>query len=61
MRFKVFHKFYDFQARFGEENMCIGCGRCDMRCPKDISFFDAVYGLNEEIEALKNAKDQEQK
>jgi len=52
MRFKVFHKFYDFKARFGEENMCVGCGRCDMRCPKDISFFDAVNGLNEETEKL---------
>lgn len=53
MRFKVFHKFYDFGARFGEENMCVGCGRCDMRCPKDISFFDTVNGLNAEIETLK--------
>lgn len=52
MRFKVFHKFYDFKARFGEENMCVGCGRCDMRCPKDISFFDAVNDLNKEIEEL---------
>ena len=52
MRFKVFHKFYDFRARFGEENMCVGCGRCDMRCPKDISFFDTVNGLNEAIETL---------
>lgn len=50
MRFKVFHKFYDYKARFGKENMCVGCGRCDMRCPKDISFFDTVNGLNEEIE-----------
>ena len=53
MRFKVFHKFYDFHARFGKETMCIGCGRCDMRCPKDISFFDTVNGLNAEIENLK--------
>ena len=52
MRFKVFHKFYDFKARFGEENMCVGCGRCDMRCPQDISFFDTVNGLNEEIGKL---------
>lgn len=52
MRFKVFHKFYDFRARFVEMHMCVGCGRCDMRCPKDISFFDTVAGLNKEIEAL---------
>lgn len=53
MRFKVFHKFYDFKARFGEENMCVGCGRCDMRCPKDISFFDTVNGLNGEMQSAK--------
>lgn len=49
MRFKVFHKFYDFEARFKDGNMCVGCGRCDMRCPQKISFFDAVNDLNEEI------------
>ncbi len=53
MRFKVFHKFYDYKDRFGEEYMCVGCGRCDIRCPKDISFFDTVCGLHDEIEALK--------
>ena len=52
MRFKVFHKFYDFKARFGKTNMCVGCGRCDIRCPQDISFFDTVNGLNAEIEKL---------
>ena len=57
MRFKVFHKFYDFKARFGEENMCVGCGRCDMRCPQDISFFDTVSDLNGEIEKL-NAEEE---
>ena len=53
MRFKVFHKFYDYKARFGKEHMCVGCGRCDMRCPKEISFFDTVSGLNEEIASLR--------
>ena len=50
MRFKVYHKFYDFKKRFGEAHMCVGCGRCDIRCPKDISFFDTVNDLNAEIE-----------
>ena len=49
MRFKVFHKFYDYQVRFGEQ-MCVGCGRCDIRCPKEISFFDTVCELHDEIE-----------
>ena len=50
MRFKVFHKFYDYGQRFGEGHMCVGCGRCDIRCPKDISFFDTVCELHDIIE-----------
>ena len=55
MRFKVFHKFYDFKARFGEKHMCVGCGRCDIRCPKDISFFDTVNDMNREIAGIEAA------
>lgn len=54
MRFKTLHKIYDYQKRFGgEENMCVGCGRCVSRCPKNISFPDTINGLSE---ALKQAK-----
>ena len=52
MRFKVFHKFYDYKDRFGGEHMCVGCGRCDIRCPKEISFFDTVCELHDEIEKM---------
>ncbi len=64
MRFKVFHKFYDYKDRFGGtadgaagataggEHMCVGCGRCDIRCPKDISFFDTVCEVHDEIEKM---------
>jgi anaerobic sulfite reductase subunit A len=38
MRFKMLHKVHDFRLRFQEENMCVGCGRCNIRCPKEISF-----------------------
>lgn len=37
MRFKVLHKIYDFNKRFGM-HMCVGCGRCDDICPEYISF-----------------------
>ncbi len=51
MRFKVLHKFYDYEARFAAgENMCVGCGRCDLRCPQKISFFDTVCELHDVIE-----------
>ena len=52
MRFKVFHKFYDYKARFGEDHMCVGCGRCDIRCPEKISFFDTVCELHDLIEQM---------
>ncbi len=52
MRFKVFHKFYDYKDRFGTEHMCVGCGRCDIRCPEDISFFDTVCELHDEIDTM---------
>lgn len=55
MRFKTMHKVYDFKARFGEENMCVGCGRCDMRCPKDIHFSETIDTLAHEVEKLKAA------
>ena len=49
MRFKVLHKVYDFNARFGAGHMCVGCGRCDARCPKKISYSHAVNRLSDEL------------
>lgn len=46
MRFKVFHKVYDFKKRFGE-NMCVGCGRCDDICPEYISYSNSINKLTE--------------
>ena len=31
----------------------MGCGRCDMRCPKGIHFSETIDGLAEEVERLK--------
>ncbi len=57
MRFKVLHKMYDYRLRFGGSNhMCVGCGRCDVRCPKDISFFDAVIRLQKECSKSADTK-----
>lgn len=41
MRFKTFHKIYDFRKRFGYD-MCVGCGRCDDVCPEYISFAECI-------------------
>ncbi len=50
MRFKVMHKIYDFQKRFGY-TMCVGCGRCDDVCPEYISYVNLVNKLAKEEQA----------
>lgn len=53
MRFKTLHKVHDFKSRFGcEGHMCVGCGRCDRRCPKDIRFSETIDRLAGEVEVL---------
>ena len=52
MRFKVMHKVYDFNKRFGY-HMCVGCGRCDDICPEYISFSNCVNKLNQAMEEVK--------
>lgn len=53
MRFKALHKVFDYNARFGgREHMCVGCGRCVMRCPATIDFLDTVNKLHDGVEQL---------
>jgi len=52
MRFKTFHKVYDYKKRFGE-NMCVGCGRCDDVCPEYISFSNIINKVTENVEKEK--------
>lgn len=47
MRFKVMHKLYDFEKRFGFP-MCVGCGRCDAVCPEYISYANLINKLAKE-------------
>ena len=47
MRFKVMHKIYDFEKRFGYP-MCVGCGRCDDICPEYISYANLIDRLGKE-------------
>ena len=47
MRFKVMHKIYDFEKRFGFP-MCVGCGRCDAVCPEYISYANIINQLAKE-------------
>ena len=53
MRFKALHKVFDYNTRFGgREHMCVGCGRCVLRCPEEIDFLDTVNRLHDEVERL---------
>ena len=47
LRFKVMHKIYDFEKRFGYP-MCVGCGRCEDVCPEYISYISIINRLAEE-------------
>lgn len=53
MRFKTMHKVFDYRKRFGEQ-MCVGCGRCDDRCPEYISFAACINKLNQAAGEDKN-------
>lgn len=59
MRYKVLHKFYDYKARFGEEHMCVGCGRCTHRCPEFISISATVAKMAKAAEEIKANLEQE--
>lgn len=56
MRYKVLHKFHDYQARFGEGHMCVGCGRCTHRCPELISLSATVNKMNAAVAEIKAGK-----
>lgn len=47
VRFKVMHKIYDYEKRFGYP-MCVGCGRCEDVCPEYISYTTLINRLAKE-------------
>ncbi len=40
-RQRAMHKFVYYKERFGE-NLCVGCGKCTISCPVNISIFEVV-------------------
>ncbi len=52
LRFRALHKVYDYKKRFATEHMCVGCGRCDDRCPEFISFSTMINRLTQEVNKL---------
>lgn len=45
-RFKLMHKIYDYNQRFSEGHMCVGCGRCSRKCPQDIDFAEIINDIS---------------
>jgi anaerobic sulfite reductase subunit A len=53
MRYKMLHKFRDYDARFHEGHMCVGCGRCTHRCPELISISATVNKMSAAVEEIR--------
>ncbi|MFW6265980.1 MAG: anaerobic sulfite reductase subunit AsrA [Halanaerobiales bacterium] len=53
MRFRTLHKVYDYKERFGENHMCVGCGRCTDSCNELISFSSTINKLSEAVQEIK--------
>lgn len=56
MRYKVMHKIHDYKAKFGNEHMCVGCGRCTDRCPENISITATINKVSKAVKELKEEK-----
>ncbi|WP_066893503.1 anaerobic sulfite reductase subunit AsrA [Clostridium nigeriense] len=56
MRYKVLHKIHDYKAQFGDEHMCVGCGRCTDRCPEHISITATINKVNDAVKDIMEGK-----
>lgn len=56
MRYKVLHKIHDYKAQFGDEHMCVGCGRCTDRCPEHISITTTINKVNNAVNEIMEGK-----
>lgn len=52
-RYKIMHKVYAHNKRFGTGPMCVGCGRCDIDCPMLISYPTTLNKLSQAIAEIK--------
>ena len=56
MIYKVLHKIHDYKAQFGDEHMCVGCGRCTDRCPEHISITATINKVNNAVNEIMEGK-----
>ena len=57
-RQRAMHKFVYYKERFGV-NLCVGCGRCAIACPVNISIFEVVNQVSDSMQEFSNAAMQE--
>ena len=48
-RQRFMHKLVYFPANNQGDFSCVGCGRCDMVCPEDISFSACINKVNDAV------------
>lgn len=52
-RYKIMHKIYAHNKRFGDGPMCVGCGRCSAHCPELISYPATINKVTKELERIR--------
>lgn len=53
LRYRLLHKMVEHKERFGE-HMCVGCGRCDDRCPQYISYSVMVSKVTDALKEVEH-------
>ena len=56
MRYKVLHKVHDYKQKFGDNHMCVGCGRCTDRCPQYISMAATINKVSDAVAEIMEEK-----
>lgn len=52
LRYRALHKVNDYKSRSGIEHMCVGCGRCDDRCPQYIKFSHIINKMTNAVQLV---------
>ncbi|MDO5301218.1 MAG: anaerobic sulfite reductase subunit AsrA [Tissierellia bacterium] len=57
-RYKILHKIYAHNERFGDGAMCVGCGRCSAHCPQLISYPATIEKVAQALTRIREGEDQ---